>query len=318
MPETKHKLIIDTDTGGDDAAALILAVNSPAVELLGVTVAAGNVSLKQATLNALAALEAAGSDVKVYPGAVRPFSGEERETFSVYGEDGMGDAGIVHPRGRAQEEHAVDFMLRTVKENPGEVEIFALGPATNLALAIEKDRETMKKVKRIWSMGTAGFGPGNATPIAEFNVYKDAEAYAVMLGLGVPVTVIGLDMDDAPTWVSEEEWGKMLAGEGLQPFIAKATGKLLAFKKGNGINAVDLPDAVAMACLVWDDFVLETAQCYGSCITDTGETHGLVIFYKEGFTYDSMPKIGKANVSVVTKARKELFVSRLNDVLAKG
>ena len=313
-----HKLIIDTDTGGDDAAALILAVKSPSVQILGVTVAAGNVCLEQAVKNALSALEAAGSDAKVYPGATKPFSGEERETFSVYGDDGMGDAGIVHPHGQAQSESAIDFMLRTVKENPGEVEIFALGPATNLALAIEKDRETMKKVKRIWSMGTAGFGPGNATPIAEFNVYKDAEAYSKMLGLGVPVTVIGLDMDDEPTWVSEEEWGKMLEGKGLQPFIAKATGKLLQFKKGNGINAVDLPDAVAMACLVWDDFVVETVQCFGSCITEKGETHGLVIFYKKGFTYDSMPQIGDANVSVVTKARKDIFVSRLNETLAKG
>ena len=70
-----------------------------------------------------------------------------------------------------------------------------------------------------------------------------------------------------------------------------------------------------MATLVWPDFVLETTQCYGSCITAPGETHGMVIFYKEGFTYDSMPKIGKANVSVVTKAKKDIFVSRLNEVL---
>ncbi|MBQ1847087.1 MAG: nucleoside hydrolase [Clostridia bacterium] len=313
-----HKIIIDTDTGGDDAAALILAVKSPSVEILGVTVAAGNVCLEQATKNALATLEAAGSDVKVYPGATRPFSGEERETFSVYGNDGMGDAGIVNPKKTAEKENAIDFILKTVKENPGQVEIFALGPVTNVALAIRKDRETMKQVKRIWSMGTAGFGPGNATPVAEFNVYKDAEAYSVMLGLGVPVTVIGLDMDDEPTWVSEERWGQMLEGKGLQPFIAKATGKLLQFKKGNGINAVDLPDAVAMACLCWDDFVLETVKCFGSCITAQGETHGLVIFYKEGFTYDSMPKIGEANVSVVVKAKKNEFVDRLNEVLAKG
>lgn len=313
-----HRIIVDTDTGGDDAAALILAVRSPSVELLGVTVAAGNVCLGQAVKNALAALEAAGSDVRVYAGATAPVSGEERETFSVYGNDGMGDAGIVNPRGHAEEEGAIDFMLKTVSENPGQIEIVALGPATNLALAIRRDRETMKKVKRIWSMGTAGFGPGNATPIAEFNVYKDAEAYAEMLSLGVPVTVVGLDMDDEPTWVSEEEWGRMLSGRGLQPFIAKATGKLLQFKKGNGIDAVDLPDAVAMACLVWDDFVLDTAKCAASCITAPGETHGLVIFYKEGFTYDSMPKAGDANVSVVTRARKDIFVSRLNEILAEG
>ena len=311
----KHRIIIDTDTGGDDAAAIILAAKSPDVEILGVTVAAGNVSLEQAVKNALSAIEVVGLKAKVYPGAVRPVSGEERETFSVDGNDGMGDAGIVNPKGKAQKEHAVDYILRTVRENPGEIEIVALGPVTNIAIAIQKDRETMLKVKRILSMGTAGFGPGNATPVAEFNVYKDAEAYKIMLELGVPVTVLGLDMDDEPTWTSEETWREMLNGSPLQVFIAKATGKLLEFKKGNGIDALDLPDAVAMATLVWPDFVLETTQCYGSCITAPGETHGMVIFYKEGFTYDSMPKIGKANVSVVTKAKKDIFVSRLNEVL---
>lgn len=313
-----HKIIIDTDTAGDDAAALILAAKSKTVDILGVTVAAGNVSLEQGTRNALAALELAGCSAPVYAGAETPFSGEEQECFSVYGVDGMGDADLIHPQGKPQAQHAVDYILDTVKAHPYEIEIVALGPVTNLALAIEKDRETMLKVKRIWSMGTAGFGPGNATPVAEFNVYKDAEAYKIMLELGVPVTVIGLDMDDEPTWTSEEYLNNVMKnGSEIQRFIATAAGKLLEFKKGNGIPAVDLPDAVAMGCLVWDDFVEETTQCYGSCQTAPGETYGMVIFYKEGFTYDSMPKIGKANVAVVSKAKKTEFVERLNKVFCE-
>ena len=310
-----HKIIVDNDTAGDDAAALILAAKSPAVEILGVTVAAGNVSLEQAALNSMAALELAGCDAPVYLGATAPLSGEEKECFSVYGKDGMGEADIIHPKGKPRtDKHAVDFILDTVRANPGEIEIVALGPVTNLALAIQKDRETMLKVKRIWSMGTAGFGPGNATPVAEFNVYKDAPAYKMMLELGVPVTILGLDMDDEPTWHSEAKLEEMKSGSEAQRFIATATRKLLEFKKGNGIPAVDLPDAVAMACICWPDFVEETTLCYGSCITDPGETYGMVIFYKDGFTYDSMPKIGKCNVSVVTKAKKNEFVDRLNAV----
>ncbi len=309
-----HKIIVDSDTAGDDAAALILAARSKTVEILGVTVAAGNVSLEQAALNSMAALELAGCDAPVYLGATAPLSGEEKECFSVYGKDGMGEADIVHPKGKPREKHAVDFILETVRANPGEVEIVALGPVTNLALAIQKDRETMCKVKRIWSMGTAGFGPGNATPVAEFNVYKDAPAYKIMLELGVPVTILGLDMDDEPTWHDEKKLEEMKEGSEAQRFIATATRKLLEFKKGNGIAAVDLPDAVAMACICWPDFVEETTQCYGSCITEPGETYGMVIFYREGFTYDSMPKIGKCNVSVVSKAKKSEFVDRLNAV----
>ena len=309
-----HKIIVDSDTAGDDAAALILAAWSSTVQILGVTVAAGNVTLEQAAKNSMAALELAGSDAPVYLGATAPLSGEEKECFSVYGKDGMGEADIVHPRGTPRKQHAVDFILDTVRANPGEIEIMALGPVTNLALAIQKDRETMRKVKRIWSMGTAGFGPGNATPVAEFNVYKDAPAYKIMLELGVPITVIGLDMDDEPTWTDEKKLAEMMEGSEAQRFIATATRKLLEFKKGNGIPAVDLPDAVAMGCLVWPDFVEETTQCYGSCITDPGETYGMVIFYRQGFTYDSMPKIGECNVSVVSKAKKSEFVDRLNAV----
>ena len=309
-----HKIIVDSDTAGDDAAALILAARSSSVEILGVTVAAGNVSLEQAAKNSMAALELAGCSAPVYLGASTPLSGEEKECFSVYGKDGMGEADIIHPRGTPQKQYAVDFILDTIRANPYEIEIMALGPVTNLALAIQKDRETMLKVKRIWSMGTAGFGPGNATPVAEFNVYKDAPAYKLMLELGVPVTVIGLDMDDEPTWTDEKKLAEMKEGSEAQRFIATATRKLLEFKKGNGISAVDLPDAVAMGCLVWPDFVEETTLCYGSCITEPGETYGMVIFYRDGFTYDSMPKIGKCNVSVVSKAKKSEFVDRLNAV----
>ena len=311
----KHRIIIDTDTAGDDAAALILAAKSEDVEILGVTVLAGNVPLEQGAKNALAVLELIGCEAPVYLGASAPLSGEEKECFSVYGADGMGEADLIHPKGSPRtDKGAVDFILDTVRANPGEIEIVALGPATNLALAIQKDRETMLRLKRIWSMGTAGFGPGNATPVAEFNVYKDAPAYKIMLELGVPVTVIGLDMDDEPTWTYEEKLAEMRGGNYVQRFMADATRKLLEFKKGNGIPAVDLPDAVAMACLVWPDFVEETRLCYGSCITEPGETYGMLIYYRDGFTYDSMPEIGKCNISVVSKAKKEEFVDRLNAV----
>ncbi len=316
MSKTR-RIIIDTDTGGDDAAALILAAESDAVEIVGVTVAAGNVSLEQAAKNCLATLELVGCGAPVYLGAKTPLSGEEKECFSVYGKDGMGDADLIHPKGTPAKQNAVDFILETIRANPGEIEIVALGPVTNLALAIQRDRETMKKVKRIWSMGTAGFGPGNATPVAEFNVYKDAPAYRVVLGLGVPMTILGLDMDDEPTWTSAERLEEMKRGSKDQRFVALAAGKLLEFKRSNGIDAVDLPDAVAMACVIWDDFVEQTTLCYGSCITDPGETYGMVIFYKSGFHYDSMPEIGECTVSVVTKAKKSEFVERLNAALNK-
>ena len=123
-----------------------------------------------------------------------PYSGKVIDAFSVFGADGMGDADLIHPAGEAQEKDAVSFIIDTVRDNPGEVELVVLGPATNIALAIRQAPEVMKQVKMIWSMGSAGLGPGNASPVAEFNVCHDPDAYKIMLDFGVPVTVIGLDV----------------------------------------------------------------------------------------------------------------------------
>ncbi|MBR1831201.1 MAG: nucleoside hydrolase [Ruminiclostridium sp.] len=184
-----RKVIIDTDTGADDASALILAVKSGKLDILGVTTLVGNVDLEQSTRNALAALETAGSDAPVYNGSSERYKGKKIEAFSVFGSDGMGDAGIVNTTGKAEETDAIDFILETVKKYPNEVEIIALGPATNIAKAIEREPETMQKVKMIWSMGTAGFGHGNASPVAEFNTYADPDAYKIMLDSGINITM---------------------------------------------------------------------------------------------------------------------------------
>lgn len=125
-PAPDRKVIIDTDTGADDASALILAAKSENIDILGVTVLAGNVDLEQGTKNALAALEIAGCDAPVYKGAAENFSGKKIDAFSVFGTDGMGDADLIHPNGKAEDKDAIDFILETVKANPNEVEIVAL------------------------------------------------------------------------------------------------------------------------------------------------------------------------------------------------
>ena len=154
-PATNRKVIIDTDTGADDASALILAAKAENIDILGVTVLVGNVDLEQSTKNALAALETAGCDAPVYKGSADTVDGTVKTAFSVFGTDGMGDADLIHPKKQAEDGDAVDFIIDTVKRNPNEVEIIAIGPATNIAKAIQKAPDEMKKVKRIWSMGTA-------------------------------------------------------------------------------------------------------------------------------------------------------------------
>ena len=312
-PKETRKVIIDTDIAADDATALLMAAADPSIELLGVTVAAGNVSLEQAVENTLMTLEIAGKpEVPVFKGADTPLSGVERPTFSVFGEDGMGDMDLIHPSGTASEQSAVDFILNTIRENPGEVELICLGPVTNLAECILKDADTMKQVKKVWSMGTAGLGIGNATPVAEFNVYKDAEAYEVFLGAELPATVIGLDMDTEETWLVASDFEKMKTAGSANEFIEKAFRKLAEYKEADyGYAFGDCPDGVAMACVLWSDFVKESIQTSAVCITDSQECYGQVIFYREGVSYDSMWTSEDYNTELITAVDKPSFAERM-------
>lgn len=309
--EKTRRVIIDTDSGADDAAAIILAAKGSRLTIEGVTVLAGNVDLKQAADNAMMALEVAGASVPVYEGATESVAKVEFEPFSVFGKDGMGDADLVHPAGKPESKHAVDFILETVKKYPGEIEIMALGPATNLANAIQKDPETMKQVKMIWSLGTAGLGPGNATPVAEFNVCADVEAYKIMLDSGIPVTIVGLDMCDGEAMWMDEQIDKLDASGDAGKFISKSLEEIREFYEKNGIDEVMVCDPTLVMCATEDDYIKGSGQYHASCITDKGETRGEVIFYKEGFTYDlDVPDDLDYNVTLVTDVAKTEYFNR--------
>ncbi len=309
--DIQRKIIIDTDTGGDDAAALMLAALSPNIEILGVTVAAGNVSLDQAAKNALMTLEVTGCDAPVYEGADCTVTGQPRKVFSVFGKDGMGDKDLIHPSRRMEDGSAVDFILETVRKWPDQVEIMMLAPATNIALAIRKDPETMSRVRRIWSMGTAGFGMGNATPVAEYNVFYDAEAYKIVTDSEIPMTIVGFDTNVEETFVTPEDYRQLMKAGGRSAFLAQALSGLMEYnKKAIGKQVSTVPDAVAMACLVWSDYMEETVTCHASTITNDDETHGQVILYRQDIHYDSYIFFENYVHEVVKKTKAEVFKER--------
>ncbi|MEH7385999.1 nucleoside hydrolase [Bacillus sp. JJ1521] len=190
------KIIFDVDTGIDDAMAIAYAVNSPELEILGLTTSYGNVAVDEATRNTLAVLEKLGKRIPVFTGSATPLARGNREGFAkkVHGEDGLGNMLDFEPDASAEAQSAVDFIIDQVKKLPHEVTIIAVGPLTNLALAIQKAPEITGLVGNVVIMGGAVFVPGNATPHAEANIFTDPEAARIVLSLGLPITLVGLDV----------------------------------------------------------------------------------------------------------------------------
>jgi purine nucleosidase len=185
-------ILIDTDPGQDDAVALLLALaNADALDLRGVTTVAGNVPVAQATANALRIRDLAGADVPVHAGAERPLLVPLETAEFVCGPDGLAGADLPPPRGAAQPGHAVPFMIETLRAAREPVTLCALGPLTNLALALRLAPEVAGRLERIVLMGGA-LALGNMTPAAEFNVYVDPHAAAIVFGAGIPIVQFGL------------------------------------------------------------------------------------------------------------------------------
>ena len=191
----KHRIIIDCDPGVDDAVAILLAFASPEIEVLGITTGAGNVPLEFTTRNALRVCELAGrTDIPVFAGCRHAMFPTPARTSLAHGDDGLGDVGVLEPSREKRAEHAVDFIIETVLKYTGEVTLCAIGPLTNVAVALVKEPAIASKLKQIVFMGGAAFCPGNTTPAAEFNIWFDPHAGQIVLNSGASLVMFGLDV----------------------------------------------------------------------------------------------------------------------------
>jgi inosine-uridine nucleoside N-ribohydrolase len=190
-------ILIDTDTGVDDAMALVLAFNSPELSVKAITTVAGNVDVTKCTKNVERILDLLNIQDRpiVAEGASRPLRLPLLKASEVHGKDGLGDVPAFLPRSRnSKHPHAVDTILRCCDQYGSRLTIVAIGPLTNLALALKKDPRVMRKVGRIVTMGGAIRIPGNTGPVAEFNYYVDPDAAHIVLNSGIPLTVVTLDV----------------------------------------------------------------------------------------------------------------------------
>lgn len=191
---TERKIIIDCDPGIDDALALVFAHGSPGLRLCGVTTVAGNVALDMTTANALRVADFAGiRGVPVVAGSPGPLMRPGLDAHHVHGASGLGGALLPAPASRAAAGHAVDYLIETIGAAPREITLIAIGPLTNIALAVRREPRLVGWVRDFVIMGGSA-GRGNTTPAAEFNIAADPEAAAIVFGAGWTVTMVGLDV----------------------------------------------------------------------------------------------------------------------------
>lgn len=192
---TKHKMILDTDPGIDDAMAIFTALAHPHIDLLGLTTTFGNASVEQTTQNALTLLEMAGAQLPVAAGMSRPLQ-KELEPFPdfIHGGDGLGNVNLPAPATKPLEQHAADFIIEQIMAHPGEINLVAIGPLGNLAQALEQEPAIAQQVKQVVLMGGSVAEGGNISPVAEANIYSDPHAADSVFAADWPVVMVGLDV----------------------------------------------------------------------------------------------------------------------------
>lgn len=305
-------LIIDTDPGVDDALAIMLAAAQPQVRLRALTTVHGNVSLAQTTRNACRILDLLESDAVVYPGCSQPLVHRPRENATrVHGEDGLGDAGIEESRRAAESEHAAAALVRLANESPGELTLAAIGPLTNLALALRLDPELPRKVKRLVIMGGAVTGRGNVlSGCAEFNVYTDPEAAHVVFSGWGAVELVDWEATVRHGFPIEtvDRWAEL--GTRQARFYHRISRRVVDFVQRRGESGqMRAADALALAVVVAPDIVTESHARHLRVET-TGASRGMT-------WVDWENRLGNApNTRIVTRVDQQCFVDLMRQGLA--
>ena len=304
------KVVIDCDVGVDDALALILAFHSPELEVKAITGVSGNVPLNLVFQNIRKVLSLIKPQQKphIARGADQPLKGKTVHAHSVHSQDGLGGAKIQCKDGETwwqnYPHHASQLILKMARQSPGEATLIAVGPLTNLALALKQDPLGMKKLKELVIMGGAVRTRGNTTPYAEFNIFSDPLAAQIVFESGLPITLVPLDVTHQvfliPDWMEEQV--KPL-NTPFSNFLIEATGYDIETHRFRNRESIFLHDPLAVGVAIDPDFVrIERVPLQVE--TQEGKYYGKIIEVKEG------PEI---NVCLGVDAERflELFVSRL-------
>lgn len=270
------RLIIDTDPGIDDAMAIFFALQSPEVEVEALTTVFGNVGVEQTTENALKVLEVAGrDDIPVVPGATNPLARAYRgRGYRVHGQDGLGEMNLPPAKTQPLARRAAEYLVSRIMDSPGEITLAAVGPLTNLALAVSLEPRIAQNVREVVIMGGVVAGPGNASPVAEANIHNDPDAARIVFHAGWPLTMVGLDvtrktvMDPAYLARLKE------ANTPITDFISAATPCYLSYyRRELDMDGFYVHDSSAIA-YVLDPSLFQTQKVYVDVEIGDGRSSG--------------------------------------------
>jgi purine nucleosidase len=299
-------VILDVDTGIDDALAIAYALNSPELEVIGLTTCFGNGPIEYTTRNTLIVLEQLGKSVPVYSGADKPLSRPAKQfPTHVHGEDGLGNRVEKASDMEAETLGAVDYIISEVKKRPHEITIIAVGPLTNLALAVQKEPEIATLVKEVVIMGGAVFVKGNVTPYSEANVLTDPEAADYVFSSGLPVTVVGLDVTMQTLLPNSTLADWRALGTDVAHFFADMTSFYMhAYETFHpGIGGCALHDPLAVGVVIDPSFVKKGK--WNVKVVLEGEETGRTVAHAEGET----------KIQVCTQVEAETFLNHFLDRL---
>ncbi|MRH43765.1 nucleoside hydrolase [Aquibacillus halophilus] len=309
------KVIIDTDTAGDDTIAILTALHFFDVE--GIMITGGNVQFEQQVENALYTVEVAGKSgkVPVYKGHQGPFlqlgQSQHRTVEDVHGSDGMGGANFQKTIQRPETIHAVDFLIEAVHANPGEITLLAIAPLTNIAMAIKKDPTIISKIGDLYIMGGTNNHLGNITPAAEYNFYVDPEAARIVLNSGIPITMVGWEMCTKYSIMTEEDHEdiEMLQTKGSDFFVAVNKVVKHFNQKVHKLDGTTHPDTLLMAVAANESIMTRCGNYYVDVETKGEFTRGYSVV-------DINNRLGeKKNVRVCEEVDRDAFKKILLDVL---
>ena len=316
------RVIIDPDpamgsAGGDpeDCFAIMLALNSPELQVEGITVVQGNVPVDHGYANAVHWLELLGrQEVPVRAGMELPISPVRTRQRKWLEKRGQLERLVPRRRPAAGDPHAVDYLIQSVLENPGEITLITIGPLSNIALAVLREREFAHRLAGLVMMGGSAVVPGNITPMAEFNIWADPEAASVVFEAGVPITMVGLDVCEQTHLPRSTVQRLSESSAELPRFVARAVLPFIEFRAAfDGSEDLHLYDSLAVAVAAKPDLVT-TREAFVAVETEGRLCEGATVTYLNPILRKVLAgREVNAQVALEVRAREfeELFESRV-------